>query len=119
MSAFGHFGAETIAFAAAKGVPASNILVPVTGLMEIFGAITIIIGYKAKWGAWTLVAFLIPVTFVMHNFWTLTDPMTKQMDMVSFMKNISMTGAALMIAYFGSGPLSITSPPAPLQRKGE
>jgi putative oxidoreductase len=107
LSAFGHFGAESISYAAAKGVPAANILVPITGLMEIFGALTIIAGYKAKWGAWTLVAFLVPVTFIMHNFWTITDPMAKQMDMIAFMKNISMTGGALIIAYFGSGELSV------------
>lgn len=107
MSSFGHFGADSIGYAAAKGVPAANILVPITGIMELFGALTIISGFKAKWGAWTLVAFLLPVTFVMHNFWTIEDPMAKQMDMVSFMKNISLTGAALLIAYFGPGPVSV------------
>ncbi|MES2484505.1 MAG: DoxX family protein [Bacteroidota bacterium] len=107
MSSFGHFGAESIGYAAAKGVPAANILVPITGLMELFGAITIIAGYKAKWGAWTLVAFLLPVTFIMHNFWTIEDAMAKQMDMIACMKNISMTGGALIIAYFGTGPLSV------------
>jgi len=107
MSSFGHFGAESIGYAAAKGVPAANLLVPFTGLMELFGAITIIAGYKARWGAWTLVAFLLPVTFIMHNFWTIEDAMAKQMDMIAFMKNISMTGGTLIIAYFGSGPLSV------------
>ncbi len=107
MSSFGHFGAESIGYATAKGVPAANILVPFTGIMELFGALTIISGFKAKWGAWTLVAFLLPVTFMMHNFWTIEDPMAKQMDMVSFMKNISLTGAALLIAYFGAGPVSV------------
>lgn len=107
LSSFGHFGAESIGYAAAKGVPAANILVPITGIMELFGALTIISGFKAKWGAWVLVAFLLPVTFIMHNFWTIEDPMAKQMDMVSFMKNISLTGAALLIAYFGAGPVSV------------
>ncbi|MNY69960.1 hypothetical protein D3C86_2079850 [compost metagenome] len=51
--------------------------------------------------------FLIPVTIMLHNFWTITDPMAQQMDMAAFMKNVSMIGAALMIAYFGSGPLSL------------
>ncbi len=107
MSSFGHFGAESIGYAAAKGVPAASVLVPFTGIMELFGALTIISGFKAKWGAWALVAFLLPVTFIMHNFWTVADPMAKQLDMISFMKNISLTGAALLIAYFGAGPVSV------------
>lgn len=107
MSAFGHFSAESIGFAASMGVPMANILVPFTGIMEFVGAISIILGYKAKIGAWLLVLFMIPVTFAMHKFWTITDPMMKQMDMVMFMKNISITGAALILSYFGSGELSL------------
>ncbi len=117
MSAFGHFSAQSIGFATAQGVPMANILVPFTGIMEFVGALSIILGYKAKLGAWLLVLFLVPVTFAMHKFWTITDPMMHQMDMVMFMKNISMTGAALMIAYFGSGELSIDNKLAKQEKK--
>jgi uncharacterized membrane protein YphA (DoxX/SURF4 family) len=67
----------------------------------------ITLGYKARWGAVLLIMFLVPVTYMMHNFWAISDPMAKQMQMIMFMKNVSMLGAALMIAYFGTGPLSL------------
>ena len=35
------------------------------------------------------------------------DPMAKQMQMIMVMKNVLMLEAALMIAYFGTGPLSL------------
>lgn len=117
VSAFGHFSAQSIGFAAAQGVPMANILVPFTGIMEFVGALSIILGYKARLGAWLLVLFLVPVTFAMHKFWTITDPMMHQMDMVMFMKNISMTGAALILAYFGSGELSIDNKLAKQEKK--
>ena len=85
----------------------ASVLVPLSGIIELVGGLSILLGYKAKYGAWLIVLFLIPVTFMLHNFWTITDPLAQQMDMAAFMKNISMTGAALMIAYFGTGPLSI------------
>jgi uncharacterized membrane protein YphA (DoxX/SURF4 family) len=44
---------------------------------------------------------------MIHNFWTVADPMARQMQYLNFIKNVSILGAALMIAYFGSGPLSI------------
>jgi putative oxidoreductase len=44
---------------------------------------------------------------MMHKFWAVTDPMMMQMQMAMFMKNISLTGGALMISYFGAGPISI------------
>ena len=44
---------------------------------------------------------------MMHNFWDVTDPMMKQMQMIMFFKNVSMTGAALFISQIGTGPLSL------------
>ena len=58
-------------------------------------------------GAWLLVAFLLPVTFLMHPFWAEADSMMAQMHMAMFMKNIALIGGALLIAHFGSGPLSL------------
>lgn len=58
-------------------------------------------------GAWLLVLFLAPVTFVMHDFWAVKDPMMAQMPQVMFLKNVSMLGGALFISHFGAGPLSL------------
>lgn len=85
----------------------ASFLVPATGVMAFLGGLSILLGYKAKIGAWIIVVFLLPVTFMMHKFWTITDPMMMQMQMTIFMKNIALTGAALMITYLGTGPLSL------------
>ena len=44
---------------------------------------------------------------MMHSFWAAPNKMAEQMQMAMFMKNISLMGGALMVAYFGSGPLSL------------
>jgi putative oxidoreductase len=107
MAVPGHFTAGTIGYAASKGVPLASIAVPLAGLIALAGALSIVLGYKAKLGAWLIVIFLVPVTLMIHNFWAMTDPNAEQMQQIMFMKNISMLGAALMIAHFGSGPLSL------------
>jgi putative oxidoreductase len=107
MAAPGHFTAGTIAYSASKGVPLASILVPLSGVIAFLGGLSILVGYKAKYGAWLLVLFLVPVTVMLHNFWTETDPMMAGTQQVMFMKNLSLLGAALMIAHFGSGPLSL------------
>jgi putative oxidoreductase len=107
MTAMSHFSAATINYAAGKDIPAASFFVPFSGVIAIVGAISIMAGYKAKGGAWLIVIFLVPVTLKMHDFWNVTDPMQYQMQFASFMKNISLLGAALMITYFGSGLLSI------------
>jgi putative oxidoreductase len=103
----GHFTARDVAYASQAGVPAAALLVPLSGLIALVGGLSIALGYKAKLGALLLVVFLIPVTVAMHPFWAVTDPMMGQMQLAMFLKNLSMLGGALVIAYFGSGPLSL------------
>lgn len=110
MSGMGHFSQATIGYAASQGVPMAWVLVPLSGILAIVGGLSILSGYKARFGAWLLVLFLAPVTLMMHKFWGLTDPMAARMQQVMFMKNLSMLGAALLIAHFGSGPLSLEAP---------
>lgn len=107
VSSVGHFSAETIQYAASQGVPLANVLVPASGIVAAVGALSIVLGYKAEVGAWLIVIFLLPVTIMMHQFWAAGDPAMQQMQLAMFMKNIAMLGAALLISYFGSGPLSM------------
>jgi putative oxidoreductase len=44
---------------------------------------------------------------MMHKFWTVTDPMMAQIQIILFMKNVSMLGGALLISQFGAGPFSL------------
>ncbi len=94
-------------YAASQGVPAPTFMTIVTGIMLVVGGLSILLGYKPKIGAWLIFLFLVPTAFLMHNFWAISDPMQSQNQMAHFMKNLSMAGAALLIAYFGSGPLSL------------
>jgi putative oxidoreductase len=103
----GHFSSQSIGYAGGQGVPAPSFLVPLSGIIAFVGALSIIFGYKARLGAWLIIIFLVPVTLFMHAFWKVTDPMAQQVDMAMFMKNLSLTGAALLITYFGAGPLSV------------
>ena len=107
MSSFGHFSKQTIAYAAAQGVPLASVVVPFSGILALLGGLSILLGYRAKIGAWLIVLFLVPVSFSMHKFWGIADPMTAQMQMIHFMKNMSMLGGALLISQFGAGPLSL------------
>ena len=100
---------QTIAYAASRGVPLASLAVPFSGLLALAGGLSILLGYRARIGAWLIVLFLVGVTPMMHNFWSVTDPMMYQMQMVMFMKNVSMLGGALVISQLGSGPWSLDS----------
>jgi putative oxidoreductase len=102
-----HFSKQTIAFAASQGVPLASAFVPLSGILALAGGLSILLGYRAKVGAWLIALFLIPVTLTMHKFWAVHDPMVAQLQMVMFMKNVAMLGSALLISQFGAGPLSL------------
>lgn len=102
-----HFTSPIIAYAASQRVPLASIAVPFSGALAILGGLSILLGYRAKIGAWLIVAFVVGVTPMMHNFWAVTDPMMHEMQMIMFMKNLSMLGGALLITQFGSGPWSL------------
>lgn len=101
------FTSQLIGYAAAQGVPLPSIAVPVAGVLAIAGGLSVLLGYRAKIGAWLLVVFLAGVTPLMHNFWAVSDPVMHQTQFVNFMKNLSMLGAALFITQTGSGPWSL------------
>lgn len=103
----GHFSSERIAHAAQLGVPFASIAVPLSGIIAFFGGLSIVLGFKATWGAWLIVLFLVPVTVMMHQFWNVTDPTAIRIQQAMFMKNLAMLGGALLITHFGSGPFSL------------
>jgi putative oxidoreductase len=102
-----HFTHGAIQAAAEQGVLLPGMLVPLSGVLALAGGLSVALGYKTRWGAWALVAFLVPVTLWMHAFWRLSDPHTAFIEQVLFLKNISTLGGALLISQFGAGPISI------------
>ncbi len=102
-----NFSHQTVAYAAAQGVPLASIAVPFSGVLAMAGGLSILLGYRARIGAWLVALFLVAVTPAMHNFWAVKDPMMAQMQMIMFLKNLSMLGGALLISHFGAGPWSL------------
>jgi putative oxidoreductase len=107
MSGPRHFSSQVIGYAASQGVPLASILVPLSGVLALVGGLSILLGYRAKIGAWLIALFLVPVTLMLHKFWGISDPMMAQMQMVMFMKNVSMLGGALLISQLGAGTFSL------------
>ena len=80
----------------AKEVPLPEAALLVSAATVIFGGASVLLGFKPKYGAAALVAFLATVSPVMHNFWAL--PEEQQMnEFVNFTKNIALLGAALTL----------------------
>jgi putative oxidoreductase len=103
------FTKAEIAATAAQGISLASIAVPLAGLLSLLGGLSVLLGIRAKIGAWLMVVFLVAVTPTMHKFWGLADPKVAQLQMIMFLKNLSILGGAFLITQFGAGPLSLDS----------
>ena len=84
-------------YAKFKKVPAAKLSVLVSGALLALGGLSIVLGVYADLGALVIAILLIVIALKMHDFWTQTDAQAKQTETISFFKNISMAGGALII----------------------
>ena len=108
MSGFGKiFDFEgTAGYMASKGMPMVGVLLVGAIVFEIVGGLSVLVGYKARWGGVILSIFLVPATLIFHNFWAF-EGMQGQMEMINFLKNVSILGGLALVFAFGPGRVSV------------
>lgn len=79
----------------------SGMLLPLVILVELGAGLALLVGWQTRIAAWTLAAFTVASAVIFHtNF-------ADQMQMISFMKNVAITGGLLFVAAYGAGVLSV------------
>jgi len=69
-------------------------------LLELLGGLLVLLGVRAKLGAFLLILFLIPVTFVFHQFWFL-EGTAQEIQISFFLRNLAIVGGLMMIGLYG------------------
>jgi putative oxidoreductase len=83
------------------GMPSINFFLIGAIFLELVGSVTILIGFFTRFGALLLLIFLVPTTLIFHtNF-------ADRIQMIMFMKNVSMFGGCLILLSVGPGRLSL------------
>jgi putative oxidoreductase len=101
LSGVGKIGAYagTAAYMSSLGVP--SVLLPVVIATEVLGALAIILGWQTRVTALLLAGFSLVTALVFHsNF-------GDQIEMIMFLKNVSIAGGFLLLVANGAGPLSL------------
>jgi len=101
ISGIGKIGgyAGIAAYMTSVGVPAA--LLPLVIATEVLGAIAIILGWKTRIVAFLLAGFSVLSALIFHN------DFADQIQMVMFLKNLSIAGGFLLLVANGAGPLSL------------
>ncbi len=103
-SGYGKFAyaAPAVAYMQAYGLPASDILIWPTALVEVVGGAMLVLGWKARWAALALAVFTVAATLVFHAYWSVpADQVMNQQ--IHFMKNLAIVGGLLSVFARGSG----------------
>ncbi len=101
MNAYSHFKNHKGLgmYAVSKGVPEklANSAVFLSGVMLLLGGVGIVLGLYIEIALLILAVFLIGVSFQMHQFWKIEDPMQKMGEQINFYKNMALVGALFLI----------------------
>lgn len=102
MMGFNHFKNNKMLteYATSKRVPSPSLAVYFSGLLIFLGGVGIIFKMYPVISFILIIAFLAPVSFMVHSFWKNSDPMAKMADMTHFFKNMALIGASLMFIAF-------------------
>ena len=93
-------------YMAARGLPLPEVLLTLTILIELGGALALILGWRARQAALGLFLFIIPATLLFHAFWS-ADAASYQNQLNHFLKNLAIMGGMLYVVVFGPGALSL------------
>ena len=98
-SALGHFSKLSMmaGYAQSKGIPAPKLAVAGSGILLVIGGLSVIFNVYPLVGLASIILFLVPVTFLMHAFWKVQEPMAKMGEMVNFTKNLALLGAVVIL----------------------
>ena len=73
------------------------------------GCVSVVVGYKARFGALALLAFLVLTTYLFHGFtfWNVVNNQARHDHIIYLVMNLSIMGAMLLIVVNGAGQMSL------------
>jgi putative oxidoreductase len=96
-------------------LPWVPILLLAAFILQLLGGLLVFLGIKVRLGAFLLILFIVPTTLLFHFFWMMQGP-DRDLQMVMFLKNVSIFGALLYLLAHGKGS---TQPKAPPKEAGK
>lgn len=84
-------------YALSKNIPAAKVVVYISGIILMLSGLGIVFSIFPLISLWLAVLFLIPTTFMMHNFWRQKDTASFLAERNNFAKNLALIGALFII----------------------
>ncbi len=97
---------DVATYMASEGVPLPQVMLAGAIVFLIAGSLSVIAGFKIRLGAALLLVFLVLATYYFHDFWKF-EGQEQQLQMIQFMKNLSLMGTMVFLIANGAGAMSL------------
>lgn len=98
--------AGAVGYANSVGLPMASAGVAAALVIELFGGLALLIGYRTRIAALLLALFTLVASFFFHNYWAMPAE-AQMMQQLMFFKNLAIVGGLLAFAAFGAGGWSL------------
>ena len=99
----------TAKYMADHHLPAPFFFALLAGLVEFFGALCVLLGFKTRYAALLMALFALIAAFIGHPFWSVPAAEVRNQT-AHFWKDITILGGFLVLFVSGPGALSIDRP---------
>lgn len=90
---------------AGLGLPFPWIALAATLVVQIGGGLTVLIGWRALFGAFLLAAFTLIATLLAHGFWS-PSGVERIRQLTTSLEHLAIVGGFILIMAYGPGPFS-------------
>ncbi len=92
---------QTAGYMESNGMPLVPFFLAGAIALLILGGLSVLLGYRTRFGAIAIIVFLVPATLIFHDFWAVEQDQVR-LQTIHFMKNLGLIGGLLIL--WGSGP---------------
>lgn len=100
---------DTSFYMAQHGIGAIPILLALSVVVEAGAGLALALGFRTRLMSLILFMYVLVVSFLMHDFWAITDPDLVRTEMQLFAKNMAIAGGLLVLVGHGAGRWSYDS----------
>jgi putative oxidoreductase len=93
---------------AARGIPQPMLSGYLFAALEMIGALSVLFGYKARWGAVLLLLLTAGTILISHNFWDM-EGLDRVRNQTQALKNLAIMGGLLLLAARGPGRFAVNA----------
>jgi putative oxidoreductase len=96
----------TAAYFASLGFPMPLAAAGLSIAIQLGAGLMLVLGWKTRYAAWLLVAYVLVATAVAHRYWEF-DPAYQLGQLGNFYKNLAIVAGLMLLATFGPGRFSL------------